>query len=489
MNFGCSHFQCTKNVWKGTKEMWYEYMSPPASIDYSDVSTLSDREQALVNGMMGIDTELTKLERFMSNADRTPTRSWAEQFFVAVPWVDGFAGVRADGSLLGNIPAPGKTAVTVDWVPLLYEPEKQSSRALRADVQPGPDGPQVLVAAAMYDGVDFLGVVSSYFKMSSLIDKVKNPDDVVILTPYALLWSKFDYGSTPMAGIDWAEAVTKSASGTVSNENGKFAYQVRWLANLPVIFCVAEEGSFARTSGSLAGTEKYFPKREKKPVPPLKERSKNLLNSGNEEFMAPKPGQEAQGGQAGPASGSSEIEAGSSRSVLLNQGGVQKKGRVRERDLGGEGTYQPRQKPRPQQRRRMPIVIPDMTPEEPTPRPRIEAPSPFGPKKQQAQPAQTEEAKPDASQQQAPAASQAPAAQPAAPAAGEQKPAESKPAADQAKPLDMKVAPVAPKLSGGRLSPFGPRAAQPEASEQKAPEKAAEPADKKDEKPAEAKSE
>ncbi len=480
LNFGCSHFQATKNVWKGTKELWYEYMSPPASIDYSDVSTLSPTAQALVNGMMGIDKELTKLERLMNNADRTPSRSWAEQFFVTVPWVDGFAGVRADGSLLGNIPAPGKTPLTVDWIPLLYEPEKQSSRDLRADVQQGPNGPEVLVAATMYDGVDFLGVVASYFSMSQLMDRVKNPGDVVILTPYALLWSQYEYGATPMAGVNWTEVVTKSASGTVSNETGKFVYQVRWLANLPVIFCVVEDGAFPKGSGSLAGTEKYFPAREKKPVPPLKERSRNLLESGNEEFMAPKPGEEAQGGCG-------DIQPGSDRSVLLQQGGAQRGGNVRERDLGSEGTYQPKPKPKAQQRRRMPIVIPDMEPVETTPPPAIERPSPFGPRKTEAQPADaagTESQAPVQQPAEAGSAAEAPkdaASQNAGQEAPKEAPKDA--GADTAKEsgpnaLEMDVEPVAPTLSGGRLSPFGPRSnaggeKKPEAAEQKAPEAAA----------------
>ncbi len=480
LNFGCSHYQATKDVWKGTKELWYEYMSPPASIDYSDVSTLSPTAQAMVNGMMGIDKELTKLERLMNNADRTPSRSWAEQFFVTVPWVDGFAGVRADGSLLGNIPAPGKTPLTVDWIPLLYEPEKQSSRDLRADVQPGAHGPEILVAATMYDGVDFLGVVASYFSMNQLMDRVKNPDDVVILTPYALLWSKYEYGATPMAGINWSEVVTKSANGTVSNSNGKFVYQVRWLANLPIIFCVVEDGAFPKGSGSLAGTEKYFPAREKKPVPPLKERSKNLLQSGNEEFMAPKPGEEAHGSGG-------DIEPGSNRSMLLQQGGQQSAGRVRERDLGSEGTYQPKPKPKAQ-RRKMPIVIPDMEPAETTPPPSIERPSPFGPKAG-AQPSQAAEPAKDTA---APTEAKAPEANAPEANASHQQPAEAGNAAEAPKDtakdagseadkkaapsaLDMDVKPVAPTLSGGRLSPFGPRgnAAQekkPEAAEQKAPE-------------------
>ena len=54
----CSSYQPTKNVWKGTKDLWYEYVSPPASIDYSETGKLTAQGQALVDGMMGVDIEL-----------------------------------------------------------------------------------------------------------------------------------------------------------------------------------------------------------------------------------------------------------------------------------------------------------------------------------------------------------------------------------------------------------------------------------------------
>ncbi len=453
MSFGCSHFQATKNVWKGTKDLWYEYVSPPAEIDYSEIGALGATEQALVNAMMDIDTELGKIERLMSNADRTPSRAWAEQFFVEVPWVDGFAGIRADNTVLGNIPAPDRQPVSVDWVPLLYEPEKQSSRALRADVQPGPEGPEVLVAATLYDGVDFLGVVASYFRMSSLIPRAKDSSGLVILTPVALLWSAVDYGSTPMTGVNWSEVVTKSVAGRVSNENGSFVYRVRWLANLPVIFCVVESGNFpAVQGGGLAGAEKYFPAREKLPVPELKPRSRNLFGGGSQEFVPPAPGQEA----PGDTGGASDIEAGSDRSVLLQGQGqpAQGQGRVRERDLGGDATYQgPRPTQQRRQMRRVPIIIPDMEEEEYTPPPQIQRPSPFGPR-----PAAPAEGVADGAAEGVDAAGVGAGAQPGSAAQEEgQQPAASEAPADEVMGLDVK--PVSPMLPGGRISPFGPRPA------------------------------
>ncbi len=440
----CSSYQPTKNVWKGTKELWYEYVSPPASIDYSETGTLTEQGQALVDGMMGIDIELNKLERLMTNADRPPTRGWLTGFFSEVPWVDGFTGMRADGTLLGTEVPPGKPTVTVDYIPLLYEPEKQGTRALRGDMQQTAIGPVVLLAAPLYDGVDFLGVVATYFRITNIIDRVKKPESVVIFTPHGLLWSPFDYGATPMAGINWHESVTKASSGVVTNERGSFVYQVRWLGNLPIIFAVVEQGDFPKSSGSLAGSEKFFPVREKMPVPPQKERTRPAAESGGAEFLPPQPGQEAHT-QPGSSS-ASDLEAGSSDSMLLQQPAPARKSRVRERDLEGENTtYQPRPRPRAQQRRLPPIIIPDM-PEEPvTPPPTFERPSPFGPRTA---------SQPDAAaatpETTAPESTAAPAAE--APA---QTPAQA--------PAEAGTAPASPRmpamLPGGRPSPFGPRPA------------------------------
>lgn len=451
----CSSYQPTKNVWKGTKALWYEYVSPPAHIDYSDKGSLSPRAQALVNGMMGIDVELNRLERLMSNADRPPTRGWLSQFFSEVPWVEGFAGVKADGTLLGQEVAPGRSQVTLDFIPLLYEPPKQGTRALRGDMQQTSAGPMVVLAAPLYDGVDFLGVVATYFRMSTIVDRAKTPDEVVIFTPYGLLWSPYEYGATPMAGIDWNESVTKASAGTVSNATGAFAYQVRWLGNLPIIFAVVENGTFPKGTGSLEGSEKYFPKREKLAPPPVKPRSTTGTASGSE-FLPPEPGQEAAAGRQG-ASGAHDIAPGSSESMLLGGGAAAGQGRVRERDLAGENaTYEPQPQPRPRrqvQRRKLPpIVIPDME-EAPAPAPEFKMPSPFGPRGAQPAPEQPDAAQPDAGQAETPAAATGQAGQ-----AGQAAPAGEAPAQGTEQAPDEATERRAPAmLPGGRPSPFGPR--------------------------------
>ena len=157
---GCSSYQPTKNAWKSTKGFWNTYVSPPASVDYDEKGDLSPRALALTNCMMGIDVELGRLERVMLNADKPPTREWISNFFATFPWISGFAGVKYDGTILGQEPATSMK--DLDFIPLLYEDKKQNSRALRADVQNTPVGPEVMLAAPLYDGVDFLGGLFAY---------------------------------------------------------------------------------------------------------------------------------------------------------------------------------------------------------------------------------------------------------------------------------------------------------------------------------------
>ncbi|OXS28491.1 MAG: hypothetical protein BCS36_10035 [Desulfovibrio sp. MES5] len=474
---GCSSYQPTKNVWKSTKGFWNTYVSPPASVDYDEKGELSPQALALTHSMMGIDVELNRLERVMLNADKPPTRDWISAFFTNFPWVSGFAGVKYDGTILGQEPAnPMKQ---LDFIPLLYEDKKQSSRALRADVQPSPLGPEILLAAPLYDGVDFLGVVATYFDMRALMQYSSSSENVVILSPNALLWpGKYDFAATPLAGVNWEEVVTKSSSGTCTNVNGTFYYMVRYLGNLPLIFAVAEKGNFPEGSGSVEQGLAFFPKeRPKLPPPPQPERKSKKLGPDAVAMPTPADAVNASGQPSAQTAGgaSHDIQPGSGDSVLLKNKRSEK-AKVQERQLEGENVPVERaQKPR---REAAPQTRPGGlgAPEADIPRvvapspfgpreeqPRVVAPSPFGPRDNDESKGKADDVKPDdltsgSTQNQPAEAAAKPEAQ--AEKAQPQKQESSAPAesAAPAKSEESSGAPAAPDvLPGGRPSPFGPR--------------------------------
>ncbi len=463
MGAGCNKWQPTKDVWKGTKSLWHEYVSPPASIDYDDKAELSERGQALVNGMMSTDVELERLERIMLNADKPPTRGWMQDFFARCPWIDGFAGVKADGTVLGQEAAPGREPKTLDFNAILYEDAKQNTRALRCDVQQTPHGPEVLVAAPLYDGVDFLGAVVAYFNMDTLAAHAKTPQEVVILTPQALLWpGRYDFASTPLAGIDWAEAATKSNAGTVKNANGTFAYQIRYFGNLPIVFGVVDSGSFPDGTGGTAQGLAYFPKREQLPPPPQKERTRKRPEGlggeglGGEE-QGPTPQEEQELARQEAERKEYERQAMEERRKAFEQ---QRRAMMRQQQARYEQYRQ--QRARLMREAMLQQELPPENPEPAEPATQFEAPSPFGPRG--AKPA--EASRPEAPKSEAPKAetpkAEAPkAAQPATPRRG--RPSPFGPRQGEASPAGDKPA----TLPGGRPSPFGPGAEAPKADSPK----------------------
>ena len=435
---GCSSYQPTKNVWKSTKSFWNTYVSPPASVDFEEKGNLSPQALSLTHSMMGIDVELTRLERVMLNADKPPTREWLSSFLTSFPWISGFAGVKYDGTILGQEPA--NPVKPLDFIPLLYEDKKQNSRALRADVQNSPYGPEVLLASPLYDGVDFLGVVVANFDMRSLMQYSQTPQDVVILSPQALLWpGKYDFASTPLAGVNWDEVVTKSASGTCSNVNGKFYYNVRYLGNVPLIFAVAESGNFPQGNGSVDQGLAFFPKDRPKLTPPphVERKNKNRFEEGQNVDVTPEQATGAPAQASGKPAGGADIQPGSHDSMLLRQKKAERR-KVQERQLEGENASVDRT-PRPAKaKKETPPTGLGIAPDEDAATLPGGRPSPFGPKDGDVsdKPADTSAKPADSSDK---------------PADASAKPAESK--SDSGSTGSQPPA----ALPDGRPSPFGPR--------------------------------
>lgn len=489
----CTAWQPTKEVWKTTKGLWNTYVSPPASVDYEDKGDVSPEARALSESLMGVDAQLTRLERVMQNADKPPTQAWLADLFAQFPWLNGFAGVRYDGTVLGQ--EPPDSIKQLDFIPLLYEDKKQNSRALRADVQPSPLGAEIMLATPLYDGVDFLGIVVSYFDMRNLMKYSTKADDIVVLCPGALLWpGKYDFAATPLAGVDWEKAVRESSAGTCSNATGSFYYMVRYLGNMPLVFAVPSKGTFPGGNGSLEQGTAFFPQeREKMPPPELPERKRDTeaMMKGFQPEPEPEP-EPAPQPPAQPVPEPSErhvIKQGSRESLLLKQRQAEQR-RIQERLLEEMPAPQPEPDTGPTLQ-----LIPDSA------KPGLSGgrPSPFGPHGGQgAEPADQEPAasapetdtpesgSPDAAGINAPSKNphadaprladgeaapvQESAAKPAAPAAPETKAPEAAginapselPPADAPRLADGEAEPTPEvkkpaTLPGGRPSPFGPR--------------------------------
>lgn len=249
---GCSSNQTVKNVWKGTKNVWYAYVNKPMHIDYKDKGDIKAHEKILAVHMMGVDVELTHLERVMTNADKPPTEEWVETLFKRFPWLDGFVGIKADHQIIGV--APGLPLKPLDLGALLIADEQQKSRDVRGSVQDTPMGPEVFLTTPLFDGQNFLGVVSAYFDMRSLVNQSVNPEELIIVSPQAILWGgKYDVEATSLASTDWPALIATSSKGTISDGAGTFYWIVRYLGKQPLIFVAPVAGAFPEKANATSG--------------------------------------------------------------------------------------------------------------------------------------------------------------------------------------------------------------------------------------------
>lgn len=334
---GCNSYQPTKNVWKTTKGLWNTYVSQPAYVDYDEKGELSPSALLLSQRMMGIDVELSRLERVLLNADKPPTQEWLQSMFQQFPWVNGIAGVRPDGEVIGH--EPSSQLKELDFIPLLYEDHKQSSRALRSYVQITPLGPEIMIGVPLYDASVFKGIIAVHFDLRNLVHFSDIPEDMVALSPDALLWpGKYDYAATPLSGVEWAKVVTQSTSGTCSNSIGSFYYLVRFMGNLPLVFASTNSKNFPSGNGELEQGVAFFPKeQEKLPPPPLPEKTAESRPNTPDlalQHFASESGKSLE--MSGSDISEGEINPGSSDSVLLKKKAATRNANVNERRLEGE---------------------------------------------------------------------------------------------------------------------------------------------------------
>ena len=262
LHTGCSSNQSVKNVWKGTKNVWYSHVNVPAAIDYGDTGKMSDYELLFAKAMMGIDVQLLALERTMQNADKPPTPEWVNAFFTQFSWVDGIVGLNGEGGVVGQA---GRTERQLDFSALLESDPKQNPYALRGCVQDSDSGPMILLAVPLYDGSDFLGIIVAYFEMYSLMRYSDASESLIITSPDGVLWSGSSAGTLPSA--DWKIMTRNSSSGTVSDGSSAYQWVSRFLGNYPLVFAVQ------KTSSSKT------PKRAKAEIVPEQEPSANNPNS------------------------------------------------------------------------------------------------------------------------------------------------------------------------------------------------------------------
>ena len=250
---GCSTLN---DYWQTSKTLYYTYLNTPATIDYESEAELTDVEALLATRIMSVDSHLKALERHLANADRPPTPESVMAMFDLFPWISGFSAVDPEGNVLAR--EPPDSLKQLDFTELVASPSIGVRPAvLVCNVQETALGPEVLVGVPINVDGELRGVLVVNFDMRALLLQAGTPDEVVVLYPGGVLSSgKFDYDRTPLAGVDWAEMLRESSTGTVGEDDEQFAWISRYIGRQPIIFAAP-----ARASGAdrFVRTDRYAP--------------------------------------------------------------------------------------------------------------------------------------------------------------------------------------------------------------------------------------
>ncbi|MFI3271645.1 MAG: hypothetical protein R3Y11_06015 [Pseudomonadota bacterium] len=248
--FACGCGQTGHETWKETKVYYREYLNTPAAVDYHIPGCDGEEELLMAQSFVGMDRQLYMLERSLDGVGR-PSQELVEGFLRQFPWLAGIAGVAAEGQIVAQFPEV--TMKPMEYTALIEQDPKQHMRDVRATVLDTPLGPEVVIAAPIYDSTTFVGLFATHFDMRALLAYAKAPQDIVILSTDHVLWAgRFDIDSTPLLDVDWTTILRTSTGGRLSNENGEFFWMARFIGHTPLVFAVPVEGNFDEKPEQLA---------------------------------------------------------------------------------------------------------------------------------------------------------------------------------------------------------------------------------------------
>ena len=224
-----------KSAYKETKTFYHTHINRPSTLDTEERTVLEKSQRDLVQSVMPIDEELTKLEKALDAMATPPDAEAAASFLRRFPWLSGLSMVAPDGTLGASI--PGTPLKQLDYTPLLELAPKALPRDLRASIQDTPLGPEILVARPFLQEDQLQVLLVATFDFRVLLPFAASPGDFIVRSGDVLIWSgDMDYASTPLASINWTEYLKEHSDGILSNENGSMMWISRYIGGKPIVF-------------------------------------------------------------------------------------------------------------------------------------------------------------------------------------------------------------------------------------------------------------
>lgn len=232
------------NTWKRTKKFYGEYINRPACINYSDTGSLDEKEVILASRMMGIDTQLEALQRYLENADKPPSDQGVSILLQTFPWISGVALIEPNGDLLAQ--EPEDFLAPSDFSNIMKAKSRgEMLRTVRGAVQSTEKGPKVFMAVPIYVDLEMKALFVVYFDIDMLSAYSPYSNALVIFSPDTPLWTgKFSFENTPLSGKNWSAILKNSVSGKYSNKNGEFFWLAHFIGEQEIIFATPVAGNY-----------------------------------------------------------------------------------------------------------------------------------------------------------------------------------------------------------------------------------------------------
>jgi hypothetical protein len=223
------------SAYKSTKSFYFTHVNRPAMLNVTDRTVLERTEQGLVQRIMTIDEELTKLEKALDALATPPDAASAATLMRRFPWLSGLAMIAPDGTLGASIPStPLKQ---IDYTPLLQLAPKALPRDLRGMVQDTPLGPEILLARPFMQEDTLQVLLVASFDFRSLLPFASSPSDMIVRSTDTLIWNgDLDYTATPMAAVDWGDYLKTHSDGVLSDDKGSMVWVSRYMGGIPLVF-------------------------------------------------------------------------------------------------------------------------------------------------------------------------------------------------------------------------------------------------------------
>ncbi len=254
--FGGGCVQTLNDSWKTVRSYHYEYLNTPAEVDKESVPVHTDADVLLCESMVPVEQQLVPFERALFAIDYVPDMDWISGFLQRFPWVSGIAVINPEGIPMQRYPETSLKPLDFTLVTKLES--KTGRRLLKTVAQSTVLGPEVFVAAPLMHNTELIGYIVAHFDPRALIALSPLSDDIVVAAPGVELWpGRYDYAKTPMADADWPALLETQLRGNVSNSAGTFAWIVRYLGPLPMIFGAPVSGTFEEVPGQTEMLRSY----------------------------------------------------------------------------------------------------------------------------------------------------------------------------------------------------------------------------------------